>query len=330
MGENSRNERILPQRGEPGKPVVELTMRDLLVVSRLRPLVHLAAQTEVVAPMATSTMAVIHGKTIKSPATIQDILPTEEIPRVPTYQTAPTMEIKAAGIREVDTKEEEIKEAVIMDGNHIEVVTRGAEDITQGLTETILRTEGRTTIATHPFIEVGTKKADTKVVGIGVEETQVVETAEDGFKGLTVVETPQSWLIIKVAPAWTRQTVGPHPKLLENRETTGTAMITRTRVTDTTRTSTTGQPLHEDVMMIVEEVLVILAWAVGKGVQNNSILRRIKLPHLNTRRDSHGGFGLMSLLINCAHVLMGVEDVAALSMDSGKEVAHLVVIRHLT
>lgn len=193
MGENSRNERVFPQRGEPGKAVVELTMRELLILPHLRPPVHLMAQMEGVAPMATSTMAVIHGKTIKSPTTIQEILPTEEIPSVTTRQTAPTIEIEAAGIREVDTKEEEIKEAVIMDGNHIEVATRGVEDITQGHrpTGTILRTEGRTTIATHPFIEVGTKKADTKIVGIGVEEIQVVETAEDGFKGATVVETPQ-------------------------------------------------------------------------------------------------------------------------------------------
>lgn len=135
---------------------------------------------------------------------------------------------------------------------------------------------------------------------------------------------------MKATPAWTRQTVGPHPKLLVNRETTSTAMITRTRATDITRTTTTGQTLHEDLMIVVEEVVVILDQGVGKGVPNNSIPRSIKLPHLNTRRDSHGGFGLVNLLINCAHVLMKEEGVAALPMNSGKEVAHLVVIRHPT
>lgn len=136
---------------------------------------------------------------------IGGFLPMEEMVKIETE------------IREGDTKKEKIKEAVLVDREHMEVATKEVEDIPQAhpLTRTIQRIEDSTTTATHPSIEVGTKEADTKLVGsgaaeirtmaIGVEETQEVQIAEVG-KGTTAVVTPQSSMV-KAISAWTRQHV---------------------------------------------------------------------------------------------------------------------------
>lgn len=77
-------------------------------------------------------------------------------------------------------------------------------------------------------------------------------------------------------------------------------------------------------MTTVEGVAVFLARAVGKRMQNNSILRSIGRQR---NRESLGEFGLVDLLTK---ILVVVEvGVTAIPMDSGKEGEHLLVTTHL-
>lgn len=310
MVENSRDDRVLLQGGQMGKMVVGQIVRALLVLLSLLTLSEERVQSLRIA--WTPYLTVV-------------------------------MKLQTAEIREADIEGEEVEEAVIGDGNHEEVAIKEMGDTTQVrlLPETIQQTEDQTTITTHPFIEVGTKEAATKVVETGVEETLVEEIVEVEFRELTAVETPPS-PILKAISAWTRQTVEPHPKPLVYREKISTTIITRTRVTDIGKTTTTtGQKLPGDVMIIVEGVVDTLVLAVGRRVRNSLILRHFRLRRL----DSQGMlFGPVILLINHAHVLTGTMVVvlkwigmalvavevgaAAISMDNGKEVKLPEVIRH--
>lgn len=288
--------------------------------------------------MITSRMVVIHGTTI-SPTTIEEVPPIGEMARATTHQTV-MMAVKVTEMGEAGIEGEETKEAVVGNGSHDGVATRNAAATPQiNLPVKIVhQIDDQTTIPIHPIIEVEIEVVIIKAAEIGVEETQ---GEKPGFKGLIPVEIAPS-SILKAIPVWTRlgRIVGLHPKLPVNRETTSIAIITRTRVTHIGKTATIP---HENVMIVVEEVVDILVQVVGNRMRNNLMP---KSSGLQRRRDGPRAFGLVILPINYSHALMAimvvglewigmallvVEGVVApMSMGNGNVGKYLQVIRRLT
>ncbi|TLD18799.1 hypothetical protein E2P81_ATG11709 [Venturia nashicola] len=97
--------------------------------------------------------------------------------------------VEATEIKEADTEDREIEEAVIRVGSHEVAVTKDAGATIQIhlLMGTTQQTEDQTAILTHPTIE-----AAIKAVELGAEGTRVHKTGEAGFKGVTAVEIPTS------------------------------------------------------------------------------------------------------------------------------------------